>query len=201
MSRPRVSAAFRWCSGPQALAALMVGRRGVAVAGTHGKTTTTSMLTVATSTAASTRRSPSAETSTRGQQRPPRHGDLFVVEADESDGSFWPTGHMRRSSPTSRPTTSTTTATAARRPRLRGLRRHRRPGRLPRRLRRRPRRPPARRAARGRGVDVRTYGTADDADLRLDGLTVGGTTSRYRPVLRGRRLPPWALPCPAATWR
>ena len=47
-SWPRpASAGLRVLHRSQALAALMRGRRGVAVAGTHGKTTTTSMLTVA----------------------------------------------------------------------------------------------------------------------------------------------------------
>ncbi len=50
----RRPAASRSCTGREALAALMAGHRSVAVAGTHGKTTTTSMLTVALcSTAAS----------------------------------------------------------------------------------------------------------------------------------------------------
>ena len=72
-----------------ALASLMIGWRGVAVSGTHGKTATTSMLT----------------TVLRHQGCDPSYviggiltetglgaadgtGDLFVAEADESDGSF-----------------------------------------------------------------------------------------------------------------
>jgi UDP-N-acetylmuramate--alanine ligase len=47
--------------------------------------------------------------------------------------------------------------------------------------------------ARDRGIDVRTYGTSEDADLRLTGVTVSGTTSRYEPVLRGGACPP----CPS----
>ncbi len=50
--------------------------------------------------------------------------------------------------------------------------------------------------ARGRGVDVRTYGTAEAADLRLENVTVSGTTSSWTPVLRGRRLPRVALAVP-----
>jgi UDP-N-acetylmuramate--alanine ligase len=42
---------------------------------------------------------------------------------------------------------------------------------------------------RAQGFDVRTYGVAEHADLRLAGLTTAGSTSRYEPVLRGRRLP------------
>jgi UDP-N-acetylmuramate--alanine ligase len=72
-----------------ALASLMIGKRGIAVTGTHGKTTTTSMLT----------------TVLRHQGRDPSYviggiltetgvgagagsGEMFVAEADESDGSF-----------------------------------------------------------------------------------------------------------------
>ncbi len=73
----------------QALAALMVGRRAVAVAGTHGKTTTTSMLTVALqhcgvdpSFAIGGHLSDSGANAHHGS------GDIFVAEADESDGSF-----------------------------------------------------------------------------------------------------------------
>ena len=73
----------------EALATLMAGRRGVAVAGTHGKTTTTSMLTVAVqhcgvdpSFAIGGDLNEAASNAHHGS------GELFVVEADESDGSF-----------------------------------------------------------------------------------------------------------------
>ncbi len=72
-----------------ALAAVMAGRRGVAVAGTHGKTTTTSMITTALRACGA---QPSyviggilAETGLGAELGA---GDLFVAEADESDGSF-----------------------------------------------------------------------------------------------------------------
>ncbi len=72
-----------------ALAALMVGRRGVAVAGTHGKTTTTAMTAVMLSEAGA---DPSyvigGALSTTGVSSAIGAGDAFVVEADESDGSF-----------------------------------------------------------------------------------------------------------------
>jgi UDP-N-acetylmuramate--alanine ligase len=72
-----------------ALASVMLGRQGIAVAGTHGKTTTTSMIT----------------TVLRGSGADPSYviggvlagtglgagrgsGPAFVAEADESDGSF-----------------------------------------------------------------------------------------------------------------
>jgi UDP-N-acetylmuramate--alanine ligase len=72
-----------------ALASLMVGRRGVAVAGTHGKTTTTSMLTVALQHAGL---DPSycigGQLVTTGLGADEGTGDVFLAEADESDGSF-----------------------------------------------------------------------------------------------------------------
>jgi UDP-N-acetylmuramate--alanine ligase len=72
-----------------ALAALMVGRRSVCVAGTHGKTSTTSMLTVALQHAGL---DPSfaigGELTGSGLGAHHGTGDVFVAEADESDGSF-----------------------------------------------------------------------------------------------------------------
>lgn len=72
-----------------ALASLMVGHRGVAVTGTHGKTTTSAMiahaLTVAGADPSFVIGSPLALT---GSSSHAGGGDAFVVEADESDGSF-----------------------------------------------------------------------------------------------------------------
>ncbi len=71
------------------LAALLTGRRGVLVSGTHGKTTTTAMLTVALQQAGS---DPSfAIGGTLNDAGTSAHhgtGEVFVAEADESDGSF-----------------------------------------------------------------------------------------------------------------
>ncbi|GAA5052813.1 UDP-N-acetylmuramate--alanine ligase [Thermocatellispora tengchongensis] len=72
-----------------ALAAVMAGRTGVAVAGTHGKTTTTSMLTVALQKCGA---DPSycvgGQLVTTGLGADEGNGEVFVAEADESDGSF-----------------------------------------------------------------------------------------------------------------
>jgi UDP-N-acetylmuramate--alanine ligase len=72
-----------------ALAAVMSGLRGIAVAGTHGKTTTTSMLTVALQACG---RDPSyaigGDLSEPGSNAHMGTGDFFVAEADESDRSF-----------------------------------------------------------------------------------------------------------------
>jgi UDP-N-acetylmuramate--alanine ligase len=73
----------------QALAVLMSASKSIAVAGTHGKTTTSSMLTVALqacgidpSFAIGGTLTASGSNAHRGT------GDYFVAEADESDGSF-----------------------------------------------------------------------------------------------------------------
>jgi len=72
-----------------ALASVMLGRRGVAVAGTHGKSTTTGMLTTILRHGGA---DPGyviggilAETGLGAEDG---HGAMFVAEADESDGSF-----------------------------------------------------------------------------------------------------------------
>ncbi|MFI7574202.1 UDP-N-acetylmuramate--L-alanine ligase [Micromonospora sp. NPDC049497] len=73
----------------EALAAAMTGRRTVAVAGTHGKTTTTSMVTMVLQRAGA---DPSfvigGEISEVGSGAHHGTGEYFVVEADESDRSF-----------------------------------------------------------------------------------------------------------------
>ncbi len=184
----------------EALAALLRGRRGVAVAGTHGKTTTTSMLTVAIQHCGV---DPSfaigGDLNEAGSNAHHGSGQLFIVEADESDGSFL----------AYRPHAALVTNVEAEHLDHYGDAEsvHRAfeqfvgtvqpagfvvlcaddPG--TRRLAG---------TARSAGLDVRTYGLAADADLRIDGLAVSGTTSRYQPVLRGRRLPAVALAVPGA---
>ncbi|PRX98489.1 UDP-N-acetylmuramate--L-alanine ligase [Allonocardiopsis opalescens] len=80
-----------------ALGALLLGRRGIAVAGTHGKTTTTSMLaTVLRHCGAEPGYviggklvgGPGAPASGLAAAADAGSGELIVVEADESDGSF-----------------------------------------------------------------------------------------------------------------
>jgi len=72
-----------------ALSWLLSESRSVAIAGTHGKTTTTAMLTVALQAAGA---DPSfaigGTINSAGTNAHSGSGDLFVVEADESDGSF-----------------------------------------------------------------------------------------------------------------
>ncbi|GLW90910.1 UDP-N-acetylmuramate--L-alanine ligase [Actinokineospora globicatena] len=73
----------------QALAELMVGHKVACVAGTHGKTSTTSMLTVALQHC---RLDPSfaigGDLNESGANAHHGTGGAFVAEADESDGSF-----------------------------------------------------------------------------------------------------------------
>jgi UDP-N-acetylmuramate--alanine ligase len=72
-----------------ALESVMQGRTVVAVAGTHGKTTTTSLLTVALQHCGA---DPSfaigGDLNETGSNAHDGSGELFVAEADESDGAF-----------------------------------------------------------------------------------------------------------------
>ncbi len=92
-SNPELAAArargLRVVHRADALAALTEGRRVAAVAGTHGKTSTSSMLTVALQHCGL---DPSfaigGDLASSGAGAHHGEGDVFVVEADESDGSF-----------------------------------------------------------------------------------------------------------------
>ena len=190
------TAGIRVVKRAEALAELLVGYRAVAVAGTHGKTTTTSMLTVAAQHCGV---DPSfaigGDLNEAGSNAHHGSGELFVVEADESDGSFLAyrpyaaivtnveADHLDHHGTTAAYRQAFDDFVATVDPagfvvvcaddagaRALGER------------------------ARDRGVDVRTYGTASDADLRLDALTTSGSTSSYDAVLRGRRLGTVALP-------
>ena len=72
-----------------ALAALMLGKQGVSIAGTHGKTTTTAMTAVMLQQAGA---DPSyvigGKLATTKVSSAIGTGDAFVIEADESDASF-----------------------------------------------------------------------------------------------------------------
>lgn len=73
----------------QILAALTAGKRTFAVSGTHGKTTTTSMISVALERGGL---DPTfvvgGDLNESGSGARPGGGEVFVAEADESDGSF-----------------------------------------------------------------------------------------------------------------
>jgi UDP-N-acetylmuramate--alanine ligase len=181
-----------------ALAAVMAGRRGVAVSGTAGKTTTTSMLTVALQHCGL---DPSfaigGDLNEPGSNAHAGFGELFVAEADESDRSFLLLS----------PFAAVVTNVAADH-----LDHYRSveeiegafnefvtrvdpggfvvygaddPGAV---------RVAA--AARAAGRRTVSYGFARDATARLDGLVLAGERSRFDLVLTGRRLGPVSLIVP-----
>jgi len=174
----------------EALAAVMEGRRGVAVAGTHGKTTTTSMLTVALQHCGA---DPSfaigGDLNESGANAHNGSGEIFVAEADESDGSFlqlspyaavvtnveaehldfYATGaevekafvaFVDRVDPAGFLVVCADDEGARR---LAGV------------------------AASG-GLAVTTYGESPEADVRLDGLELAGFGSSFEAIDHGRRL-------------
>ena len=171
-----------------ALAAVMAGRRSIAVAGTHGKTSTTSMLTVAVQACGV---DPSfaigGDLNESGSNAHAGEGDVFVAEADESDRSFLllsPFGgivtnveadHLDNYGDLAAVEaafdrflqtvdTNGFVVLCADDPGAARLRHMPAPARL------------------------RTYGRAADADLRLDDLTVAPDGTSYTAVLDGRVL-------------
>jgi UDP-N-acetylmuramate--alanine ligase len=183
-----------------ALAAVMAGRRALAVAGTHGKTTTTSMATRALQHCGV---DPSfaigADLNEPGSNAYDGTGDIFVAEADESDESFL------LLSPQVAIVTNVEADHLNHFPDLAAI--HRAferfagcivPGGF---LVACADDPGARQLAevsRDRGIDVRTYGESLDADLRLDGLVVEGQGSSFDVVDSGRRLGQVRLRVPGA---
>jgi UDP-N-acetylmuramate--alanine ligase len=175
----------------EALATVMEGYRGVAVAGTHGKTTTTSMLTVALQHCGA---DPSfaigSELNESGSNAHLGSGQDFVAEADESDGAFlalpayagivtnvepdhldhWGTFEAIEAAFLSFCTSIrdrggfvTVCADDEGSARLAE-------------------------AARAEGVDVRTYGESDQADYRVELLGTGESGWRFDVLERGVRL-------------
>jgi UDP-N-acetylmuramate--alanine ligase len=169
------------------LAALMEGYRGVAVAGTHGKTTTTSMLTVALQACGV---DPSfaigGDLNEAGSNAHHGTGDVFVAEADESDGSFlryapWAAiltnvepDHLDHYGDAA--SYAAAFAEFAGRVDPEGL------------LVVCADDPGAVEAARSSSAKVVTYGAAHDADLRVDSVMLSGSRSSFELVDRGRRL-------------
>jgi UDP-N-acetylmuramate--alanine ligase len=173
-----------------ALAALMAEKRGIAVAGTHGKTTTTSMLTVGLQHCGA---DPSfvigGDLNEPGSGAHHGTGELFVAEADESDGSFLllrphaavitnvEADHLDHYGDLDAVNAAFTAfvdgidpagflVTCADDPGAARIAVH----------------------ARDAGLEVRTYGEDPTADMRIAGLTLHGLTSRFELVERGRRL-------------
>jgi UDP-N-acetylmuramate--alanine ligase len=184
----------------EALAAVMAGRRGIAVAGTHGKTTTTSMLTVALQHCGA---DPSfaigSDLASAGVNAHDGSGEDFVAEADESDESFLllapavsiitnvEPDHLDHFSGIDQ-IVDAFEAFAARLP-ADGV------------LVTCADDPGARVVAdraRARGIDVRTYGLSADADLVIHDSRLQGRTSSSDLVLRGVRLGTLELQVPGA---
>ncbi|MGZ4611408.1 MAG: UDP-N-acetylmuramate--L-alanine ligase, partial [Actinomycetes bacterium] len=182
----------------EALAAVMADRKGVAVAGTHGKTTTTSLLTVALQHCGA---DPSfaigGNLSGSGVNAHNGSGDLFVAEADESDGSFLllhPFGAIVTNVEADHLDHYGTAAAVAE-----AFDEFARtvdangfliaclddPGAAA-----------MARSARGDGAEVHTYGESADADVRVERLALRGTGSAFEVVVRGRRLGPVELRIP-----
>ena len=86
---PRTRVASRCCAGPRCSRRWWRCRRGLGVAGTHGKTTTSSMITLILRAAGL---HPSfligSELNEVGANEALDTGEWLVVEADESDGTF-----------------------------------------------------------------------------------------------------------------
>ena len=181
-----------------ALAAVMAGRRGIAVAGTHGKTTTTSMLARAFQHCGA---DPSfaigADLNEPGSNAHDGAGDVFVAEADESDESFLLLSPFAA---------IVTNVEADHLNHYAGIEEiHRAFERFAGRIA--PDGflvacaddPGSRRlavAAAGAGVDVRLYGEAADADVRLENVAAVGGGSAFQVVAGGRRLGEVALRVP-----
>ncbi len=180
----------------EALAAAMVGRRAIAVAGTHGKTTTTSMLTLILQHAGL---DPSfvigGEISEAGSNAHHGTGEYFVAEADESDRSFLLySPHVALVTNIDADHLNTYgdmagledafvqfcglvepggfVVTCADDPRARAM------------------------AARVPGVPVHTYGTAADAGLRLSEISSSARGVRYLAHFEGTPLGEVSLPVP-----
>lgn len=181
-----------------ALASVMVGRRTVAVAGTHGKTTTTSLLTVALLEAgADPTYAIGGELSATGVNAAEGGSNLFVAEADESDGAFLVY------SPSIAIVTNIDadhldqwgTEDAYRAAFSRFLDRIEPGGLLV-----TWNDDPATRAlageARGRGLRVVTYGESEGADLLARDLRWDGSVTTFEAVLRGEALGHFTLRIP-----
>lgn len=182
----------------EALAATMTGRRAIAVAGTHGKTTTTSILTQVLQHCGL---DPSfvigGEISEAGSNAHHGTGEYFVAEADESDRSFLRYRPHVAIVTNIRPDHLNTYGDmAALEDAFLEFTQGIMGGGLlvtcadddgARRLAER---------ARAAGVTVATYGEAADADLRLSDIVSSPGEVRYRATCDGDDLGEVALPVP-----
>lgn len=180
------------------LRSVMEGRRTIAVAGTHGKTTTTAMLTCALLAAGA---QPSfaigAEVASLGANARLGTGDVLVAEADESDGAFLvyePEGAVVTNVDADHlDNYGTVEAYDAAFEEFIG-----RIGRFVVLSADDPGTQVLAGIARERGLDVLTAGFAADADLRGDDLVVEGSRTTFRASLRGVDLGAVTLAVPGA---
>ncbi|CAL9416602.1 UDP-N-acetylmuramate--L-alanine ligase [Streptomyces sp. enrichment culture] len=173
-----------------ALAALMTGLRPIAVAGTHGKTTTTSMLAVSlTELGLKPSYAIGGDLDAPGSNALHGEGEIFVAEADESDRSFHKYApevaivlnveldhhanyasideiHESFETFVGRITEGGTLVVSADHEGARELTRR----------------------VRDRAVRVVTYGEAEDADVRVLSIVPQGLKSRVTAVLDGQEL-------------
>jgi UDP-N-acetylmuramate--alanine ligase len=181
-----------------ALASVMAGQRGIAVAGTAGKTTTTSMLTVAIQACGG---DPSyaigGDLNEPGSNAHYGSGEFFVAEADESDRSFM------LLSPEAAIVTNVEADHLDNYGSLDAVRAAFEAflGRLPEggvvALGADDEGAIALAApARNRGLRVVTFGTDASADVRVSDLVLVGQGSRFELVAHGRRLGPVSLQVP-----
>ena len=181
-----------------ALDAVMQGRQVVAVAGTHGKTTTTSLLTVALQHCAA---DPSfaigGDLNESGSNAHDGSGRIFVAEADESDGAFLvysPYGalvtnveadHLDNYGTEEAYRAAFTTFLDRIDPAGFLIGCVDDPGAAD-----------LLEQARVKGLSVTGVGESDSADLRAEGLRFAGSTSQFTAVYRGRRLGEVSLQIP-----
>ncbi|GAB3251056.1 UDP-N-acetylmuramate--L-alanine ligase [Alteromonas gracilis] len=173
-----------------ALESVMQGRDVVAVAGTHGKTTTTSLLTVALQHCGV---DPSfaigGELNVTGSNAHDGTGEVFVAEADESDGAFLvyspQIALVTNVDPDHLDQWGTPEAYHAA---FADFLDRIRPGGLLVACVDDPGAADLVATARERGIRVTTVGEADDADLRATDLVFEGSTSRFTVFESGRRL-------------
>lgn len=179
----------------EALAYCMRGYQSVVVAGTHGKTTTTSMAAVALQHGGA---DPSyyigAQLNETGTNAHAGTGTVFVAESDESDGSFL----------TLEPLVAVVTNVEADHLDYWGDAESVQDGfyrfvsRVPNdgaviACADDPGAASVAAFARESGRRVVTYGTGSDADLRITDVELDATGSWFRPVMKGRRLPDVSL--------
>jgi UDP-N-acetylmuramate--alanine ligase len=180
------------------LRSVMDGRRTIAVAGTHGKTTTTAMLTCALIAAGA---EPSfaigAEVASLGANARLGAGDLLVAEADESDGAFLvyePEGAVVTNVDADHlDNYGTVEAYDAAFEEFVG-----RIGRFVVLSADDPGTATLAGLARSRGLEVLTAGFGEDADVRGQHLRVEGTTTTFDASLHGVDLGPVVLAVPGA---